>query len=225
MKKEFIDVIILLDQSISMIELTDDTIGGFNSLIETQKKENENKDVFVTTYLFNTEIKTLCDSKRISQIKPLTRQEYVASGSTALFDAIGYAIKREENKVRRLKRNHKAITSKTLYVITTDGYENSSRKYRTLDSIRDLIKKKKKEGACFVFIGADIDSDEFAEKLGIGSDYAFNVNRSSIGIRDMMDNVSCCMIDLNTPNFDEKIRNRSFLRRNMINNSHTNKRT
>ena len=119
MKKEFIDVIILLDQSGSMIKLTDDTIDGFNSLIETQKKENENKDVFVTTYLFNTEIKTLCDSKRISQIKPLTRQEYVASGSTALFDAIGYAIKREENN-----NNRHFIRAITCSGISISGIKN-----------------------------------------------------------------------------------------------------
>ena len=223
MAKEFIDVIIILDKSGSMVDLTDDTIGGFNSLIEQQKKENENKDVFVTTYLFNNEISTLFYSKRISQIRPLTRKEYVATGSTALFDAIGYAIKKEENKVMRLKQNHKAVPSKTLYVITTDGYENSSRNFRTLDSIRKLIQQKKKEGDCFVFIGADIDSDNFAEKLGIGLEYAFNVSRSSIGVKEMMQNVSCCLVDMNHFDYDERIRNRSFLRRHIPNHGRTNK--
>lgn len=194
MAKEFMDVVIILDKSGSMVDLTDDTIGGYNSLIEQQKKENKDKDIYVSTYLFNTQVDTLCFAQPISKVEPLTREKYVACGGTALFDAIGDAVNQEDARIVKLARKGMKIPQKTLIVVTTDGYENSSKKYTNIELIRKLIQQKKDEGVCFMFIGADIDSDSFAEKIGIGADYAFSVERSSNGVRDMMNTVSCCMV-------------------------------
>ncbi len=193
MAKNFIDVIIILDKSGSMEELTDDTIGGYNSLIQKQKDENKDMNVFVSTYLFNNRVSTLCDAQAITKVEPLTRKKYFASGSTALYDAIGYAITREDERVVKLARSKKPLPQKTLIVVTTDGYENASIKYR-YEEIRKLIGQKKEEGVSFLFIGANIDSDTFAEQIGIGSDYAFTVQNNSLGVRNMMDGIQASMV-------------------------------
>lgn len=193
MAKNFIDVIIILDKSGSMEELTDDTIGGYNSLIQKQKDENKDMNVFVSTYLFNDRVSTLCDAQAITKVEPLTRNNYFASGSTALYDAIGYAITREDERVVKLARSKKPLPQKTLIVVTTDGYENASTKYR-YEEIRKLIGQKKEEGVSFLFIGANIDSDTFAEQIGIGSDYAFTVQNNSLGVRNMMDGIQASMV-------------------------------
>lgn len=193
MAKNFIDVIIILDKSGSMEELTDDTIGGYNSLIQKQKDENKDMNVFVSTYLFNDRVSTLCDAQAITKVEPLTRKNYFASGSTALYDAIGYAITREDERVVKLARSQKPLPQKTLIVVTTDGYENASIKYR-YEEIRKLIGQKKEEGVSFLFIGANIDSDTFAEHIGIGSDYAFTVQNNSLGVRNMMDGIQASMV-------------------------------
>ena len=192
MAKKFTDVIIILDKSGSMHELTEDTIGGFNSLIEQQKQENSDSDVFVTTILFNEKVKLVHDFAPIGEVPKLTTKEYVANGSTALYDAVGFAIKHEDERILSLAKKKKPLPNKTLIVITTDGYENASVKYK-YEEIRELIEKRKEEGVNFLFIRANIDSDAFAEKIGVGSDYAFTVEKNSSGMKNMMSSVCDCI--------------------------------
>ena len=194
MKKNVVDLVVVLDKSGSMSKLTDDTIGGFNTLIEEQKQENEGQ-VCVTTILFNDNIKLVHNAVPIKDVEPLTTKEYVTGGFTALYDAVGFGIKIEDERVLKLVRQGKKAPQKTLIVIITDGYENASIEYDYRE-IRRLIEKRKEQGVCFMFIGADIDSDEFAENIGIGRDYAYTVEKSSKGVRDTMHDISimCCMM-------------------------------
>ncbi len=194
MKKNFIDLVVVLDKSGSMHGLTDDTIGGFNSLIEKQKEENEGQ-VYVTTVLFNENIEIVHNAVLINNVLPLTRQDYVSSGTTALFDAVGMAIKNEDERILKLSRSKRKLPKNTLIVVITDGYENASKNYN-YDSIRKLIQQRKEQGVNFMFVGANIDSDDFAEKIGIGKDYSYTIEKSKHGIYEAMEDVShisCCM--------------------------------
>ena len=160
------DLVFILDKSGSMYDLVEDTIGGYNSYIEKEKAKDEK--ILVTLVLFDTEYRMLYARKPIEEVEKLTREQYYADGCTALFDAIGRTITSLDNEV----------SNKVLFVITTDGLENSSRHFSKAD-VRELIEGHDWE---FLFIGADIDSYSEALTLGIDEHHAANYERSSRGL-------------------------------------------
>ena len=179
MKKNLTELVFILDRSGSMHHLTEDTIGGFNSLIEKQKQEEG--EAYVSTVLFNDESFVLHDRVPLSQVEPMTRRDYVASGSTALLDAIGDAVHHIGNVHKYARKED--VPERTLFVITTDGMENASRRY-SADQVRALItRQKEKYGWEFLFLGANIDAVETAARYGIAQDRAVRFHSDSIGQR------------------------------------------
>jgi len=178
MKKNLTELVFILDRSGSMCGLEDDTIGGFNGMIEKQKKEKG--EALVSTVLFNHFSKVIHDREDIRKIKPLTEEEYHVSGNTALIDALGEAIHHIGN-VHKYAREED-IPEHTIFVITTDGMENASCRY-TSDEVKAMVeKKKKKHGWEFLFLGANIDAVETAKKYGIGADRAVRFHNDRQGI-------------------------------------------
>lgn len=178
-KSQRTELVFILDRSGSMAGLEDDTIGAFNSMIIKQK--DAPGEVIVTTVLFNEEYEIIHDRINIKAIQPMTKKEYNVGGSTALLDAIGKTILKIDNAQKNSLKDYRA--EKVLFVITTDGMENSSTEFN-FGKIRELIKKKKeKDGWEFIFLGANIDSEETAEKMGIESDRSANYHADSEGTR------------------------------------------
>ena len=168
MKKGLTELVFILDKSGSMADLTDDTIGGFNSMIAKQKEEDG--ECFVTTVLFSNAAKTLHDRVPLEKIAQMTRRDYCAAGCTALFDAVGETVRHIET-IHRYAREED-IPERTLIVITTDGMENASRKFSGAD-VRKLVEKAKSEkGWEFLFLAANIDAAESAGSIGIEEDCA-----------------------------------------------------
>ena len=186
MRKELLEMVWILDRSGSMSGLEGDTIGGFNSMNKRQLQLPG--EVYVSTVLFNSYSLVLHDRVPINDIEPLTEKDYVPSGCTALLDAIGDAIHHIEN-IHKYARPED-VPEKTMFIITTDGYENASRRYGA-DEIRATIKRKQEEhGWEFLFLGANIDAIETAEQIGINQDRAANYLSDSIGIRHMTESIS-----------------------------------
>ena len=149
MKKNLTEIVFILDRSGSMSGLEQDTIGGFNSLIEKQKKESG--EAYISTVLFDHYSEVLHDRVDLKKIKPMTEDEYYVRGSTALLDAVGGAIQHIGNIHKYARKED--VPEKTIFVIMTDGYENASRRY-DYDEIRRMItRQKKKYGWEFLFIG------------------------------------------------------------------------
>ena len=179
MKKGLTELVFILDQSGSMFDLAGDTIGGFNAMIGRQKKEPG--EALVSTVLFNNASVVIHDRVSLDQIPPLTERQYRPSGCTALLDAIGGAVHHIRN-VHKYARPED-IPEHTLFVITTDGMENASRRY-TAQAVKALIQRqKKKYGWEFLFLGANIDAVETAGHLGIAPDRAVNYHCDSVGTR------------------------------------------
>lgn len=157
------EIVFILDRSGSMSGLEKDTIGGFNSMIEKQKQEDG--EALVSTVLFDTLTEVLHDRVKLTDIKPLTNEDYFVRGCTALLDAVGGAIHHISNVHRYIREEDRP--EKTIFVITTDGMENASRRY-SRDTVRKMIEEKKSEGWEFIFLGANIDAVEAAGEIGIG---------------------------------------------------------
>lgn len=170
------ELVFILDRSGSMAGLEQDTIGGFNSMLEKQKKETG--ECFVTTVLFDHEIMTLHDRLRLAEVPALTDSDYAVRGCTALIDAIGMTVKHIED-VHRYQRPED-VPAHTLFVITTDGLENASKEY-SADKVRKMIEQKKKDGWEFLFIGANIDAVGTAKGFGIDADRAVNYHADHKG--------------------------------------------
>ena len=191
-KNGITELVFILDRSGSMAGLEGDTIGGFNSMIEKQKKEEG--ECFVSTVLFDNVSEVLHDRVKLSEIKPMTDKEYTVRGSTALIDAIGGAIRHIGN-VHKYIRNED-VPEHTMFVITTDGMENSSRKYGS-EEVKKMIERQKKEhGWEFLFIGANIDAVETAAKFGIDGDRAVNYNADGEGTHILYNSVSMVVENL-----------------------------
>lgn len=168
MKKNLTELVFILDRSGSMSGLETDTIGGFNSLIEKQKKiEGE---ALVSTILFDNVSEVIHDRVNIQNINPLTDKDYTVRGCTALLDAIGGAIHHIGN-VHKYARQED-IPEHTLFVITTDGYENASHTYSSARVKKMIEHEKEKYGWEFLFLGANIDAVETASTFGIAADRA-----------------------------------------------------
>ena len=168
------DIIFLIDRSGSMYGSEKDTIGGFNSIIKEQKQDEIQAKV--TTILFDHEYEMLYKRKNLFDVDELTEKEYRVRGSTALLDAIG----------RTIITMQKEISGKVLFVITTDGYENSSVEF-TKTQIKNLIKNSNWE---YLYLGADIDSYGEAAGIGISHERVSNYRKTSDGINDMYSSVS-----------------------------------
>ena len=167
----------MLDRSGSMSGLEKDTIGGFNSMLEKQRKEPG--DAVVSTVLFDNEIEVIHDRVSIENVPPLTDKEYFVRGCTALLDAVGGAIHHIGNVHKYARKED--VPEKTLVIITTDGMENASRRY-TYNKVRSMIEREKKRfGWEFIFLGANIDAAEEARKFGIDESMAANYNCDEIG--------------------------------------------
>ena len=181
--KDLTELVIIIDKSGSMHGLEDDVVGGFNSLIEEQRKEG---DTVVTTIFFNDSIKIIHENEDIKNIKPIDRRSYQPNGCTALLDTIGDAI--SLIKARHSKLDEKDLPSHTIFSIMTDGLENASREY-SYSKIKSMIEFQKKCGWDFIFQAANIDTEYEANRLGINKDMAMTFKADSKGIQSQM---KCC---------------------------------
>ena len=164
------ELVFILDRSGSMAGLEKDTIGGFNSMLEKQRKEPG--DAVVSTVLFDNQAEVIHDRVALADVPNLTDREYYVRGCTALLDAVGGAIHHIGNVHKYARRED--VPEKTLFIITTDGMENASRRY-TYDKVRRMIEhEKEKYGWEFLFLGANIDAAVEAKRFGIDESMAAN---------------------------------------------------
>lgn len=178
------EIVFILDRSGSMSGLEKDTIGGFNSMVEKQKKQDG--DAYVTTVLFDHETVVLHDRLPLEKIKPMTNDDYTVRGCTALLDAVGSSIKHIAD-IHKYARPED-VPGHTMFIITTDGLENASRRYNSAE-VKKMIEQKKEEGWEFLFIGANIDAVETADAYGIDADRAVNYNADSTGTEILYESV------------------------------------
>lgn len=177
MKKGLTELVFILDRSGSMGGLEKDTIGGFNSLISNQKKEEG--EALVSTILFDNETEVLHDRVPIEKMEAMTDKQYYVRGCTALLDAVGGAIHHIGNVHKYAREEDRP--EKTLFVITTDGMENASREY-TYEKVKEMIERQKeKYGWEFLFLGANIDAVDVAGRMGIRPERAVNYECDSAG--------------------------------------------
>jgi uncharacterized protein YegL len=192
MKRDFTELVFILDRSGSMSGLESDTIGGYNGMLEKQK--NEPGEAIVTTVLFDDKYELLHDRINLKGVAPMTSKEYFVRGSTALLDAIGLTISKIGNAQQNTVESERA--EHVLFVITTDGMENASREYG-YDVIHKMIShQKEKCGWEFLFLGANIDAVATAGKLGIGKDHAVNYRPDSTGTEKLYNavNMAACSL-------------------------------
>lgn len=177
MKKSLTEIVFILDRSGSMYGLEADTIGGFNSMIEKQRKQEGH--ALISTVLFDDVCEVLYDRVNIRKIRPMTNRDYMVRGCTALLDAIGGAI-HHIALIHKWARKED-VPDHTLFIITTDGMENASRKY-TAEQVKRMIKTQEEEyGWEFLFLGANMDAVETARHFGIGKDHAVNYHSDRQG--------------------------------------------
>ena len=178
MKNNVTELVFILDRSGSMCGLVSDTIGGFNSLIAKQKKEEGR--ACVTTVLFDTRFQRLHDRVDLQSVEPMTEKDYVPGGCTALLDAVGDTVRHIAHIHKYARRED--VPDKTVVVITTDGLENASTRY-TAEEIRKLIShEQEKYGWEFIFLGANIDAVATASRIGIRRDRSANFMPDAKGL-------------------------------------------
>ena len=186
MNNNLTELVFILDRSGSMSGLESDTIGGFNAMIEKQKKEPG--EAFVSTVLFDDVSEVLHDRVPLGKVPKMTDNDYTVRGCTALIDAIGGAIHHIAN-IHKYARPED-VPARTLFVITTDGMENASRRYSS-DEVKRMIEKEKSEyGWEFLFIGANIDAVETGRRFGIGRDRVANYMADSQGTDILYESVA-----------------------------------
>ncbi len=179
MKNNVTELVFILDRSGSMSGFEADTVGGFNSTLEKQKKEDGK--VYVSTVLFDNESEVIHDRVDISEVKPLTREDYQVGGCTALFDAVGGAIHHVGN-IHKYARPED-VPEHTVFIITTDGMENASRSY-SRSRVREMInRQQEKYGWEFIFLAANIDAEGAADDIGIRRERAVNYTQDKEGLQ------------------------------------------
>ena len=177
MKKNLTELVFILDRSGSMAGVERDTIGGFNAMIEKQKREPG--EALVSTVLFDNETQVIHDRLPLDRVSMMTEKEYFVRGCTALLDAVGGAIHHIGNVHKYAREEDRP--EKTLFVITTDGMENASRRY-DYDKVKRMIRRQKeKYGWEFLFLGANIDAAREAARFGIDADRAANYHADPVG--------------------------------------------
>ena len=185
MKKNLTELVFILDRSGSMAGLEADTIGGFNAMIEKQR--GEPGEAVISTVLFDNETEVIHDRIPLDRVPRLTEKEYYVRGCTALLDAVGGAIHHIGNVHKYAREEDRP--EKTLFVITTDGMENASRRY-TYDKVKAMIERQReKYGWEFLFLGANIDAAREAARFGIRADFAADYHADSIGTEAVYESV------------------------------------
>jgi uncharacterized protein YegL len=194
MKQGMTELVFIIDRSGSMGGLESDTIGGFNAMLK--KQQAEEGEAVVTTVLFDDEYELLHDRLNIKAVAPLTEQDYFVRGSTALLDAVGKTLNKTHNAQKHTVEEYRA--DKVLVAIITDGLENSSR-YFSAKRIKKAIEyAKQKYGWEFIFMGANMDAVEEAERIGIAADRALGYEADGNGISDAYKTWSCAASSLRT---------------------------
>ena len=197
MKQGLTELVFILDRSGSMAGLEADTIGGFNGMIEKQRKEPG--EAVVSTVLFSDAAEVLHDRVDIGRVEPMTDAQYFVRGCTALLDAIGGAIHHIGNIHKYAREEDRP--EKTIFVITTDGMENASRRYSS-DAVKAMIERQKtKYGWEFLFLGANIDAVETAARYGIAEDRAVTYLNDADGLKvnyeavdEVVRRMRCCSV-------------------------------
>ncbi len=185
MKKNLTELVFILDRSGSMSGLESDTIGGYNSFLEKQKEEDGS--CLVSTVLFNQHSKVIHDRVDLVKIEKMDRKDYLASGTTALIDAMGDAIHHIKNVHKYIRKED--VPANTIFVIITDGLENASHKYSS-DDIKKMVEQQKEKGWEFLFLGANIDAVETARTYGIAEDRTSDYLCDEVGIEKNFDALS-----------------------------------
>ena len=218
MKNNITELVFILDRSGSMAGLESDTIGGFNAMIEKQKKQDGG--CYVLTILFDDVSDVLHDRVKLGDIPKMTENDYTVRGCTALIDAIGGAIHHIGN-IHKYARPED-VPEHTMFVITTDGQENASHRY-TSEQVKKMIERQKeKYGWEFLFIGANIDAVETAARYGISRDRSVNYNADGEGTHILYESVAkaVCNVRASAPlsaDWSEEI-NADYQRRDNKNN-------
>ena len=177
MRKNRTELIFILDKSGSMAGLEADTIGGFNAMLKKQQKAEG--AAYVTTVLFDHDYELLHDRIHVKGISPMTEKDYEVGGMTALFDAIGFTMQKIINVQKRTSESERA--DKVLFVITTDGMENTSREFTAVKIKKMIEDQKEKYGWEFIFLGANIDAVKTAAQFGIEEEFAVDYHADSMG--------------------------------------------
>ena len=186
MRKNLTELVFILDRSGSMTGLESDTIGGYNAMLEKQRKEEG--EAFVTTILFDDEYEILHNRVNIKRVNPITDREYYVRGMTALLDAVGKTINKTVKAI--IKSDEDEQPSNVLFVIITDGMENASREF-SYKKIKQMIEHEKEKYSWeFIFLGANIDAIATAAKFGIDEDKASNYHADSLGTMLNFESVS-----------------------------------
>lgn len=211
MKKGLTEIVFILDRSGSMAGLEADTIGGYNSMLAKQKKEKG--EAVISTVLFDDRTEILHDRKNIQNVERITDEEYYVRGGTALLDAVGGAI----HHISRIQKEmpEEERPEKTLFIITTDGLENSSRWY-SYEKVKRMVEKKKKRNHWeFVFLGANIDAVEVAGRFGVAANRAVRYESDSVGtalnFTIMSKMVSCARASSSAEDMEEAFDNDDML--------------
>lgn len=192
------EIIFVIDASGSMAHLVGDTIGGFNGFIESQKALDGKATL--TTVLFDSSWRILHNGIDLQEVKPMTAKDYFTGGMTAMLDAIGETINRVQDRHDELGKEK---PEEVLFVITTDGEENSSHKF-TKSQIEKMIKHQTNgHGWKFMFLGANMDAVKEANNIGITSDYATNYIYTSRGVSDVYTTLSKSVCSLRTDGLDD----------------------
>ena len=189
MKNNITELVFILDRSGSMAGMEADTIGGFNAMLDKQRKLDGR--AYVSTVIFDNEATVLHDRVSIDRVAPLTERDYSVRGCTALLDAVGGAIHHIAN-VHKYARAED-VPEHTVFVITTDGMENASSKYDS-ETVKRMIKHEQdKYGWEFLFVAANIDAVETASRMGIRQDRAANYRQTERGTRSVYEAVDCAI--------------------------------
>ena len=194
------ELVFILDRSGSMSGLESDTVGGFNSLIEKQRKTEG--QCLVSTVLFDDETEVIHDRVPLDKIEKMTEEDYYVRGCTALIDAIGKSI-RHISFVHKYAREED-VPAHTMFVITTDGMENASRVFSASEVRKMITDKKKKNGWEFIFIGANIDAVETAKHYGISERNAVNYHADKRGTQALFTSVSNAVMNVRCEIRDEE---------------------
>ena len=173
------ELVFILDRSGSMSGLESDTIGGYNSMMDKQRETSG--EVIVTTVLFDDRFELLHDRIPLTELSPMTENEYFVRGSTALIDAIGRTVKKIENAQEHMLPEHRP--GKTIFIITTDGYENASREF-SAEKVREMVEQKREKDKWeFIFLGANIDAVETGIQYGFAGSHSVNYVADCPGVQ------------------------------------------
>lgn len=195
MKSNLTEIIFVIDKSGSMAHLVDDTVGGFNGFIKEQREVDGT--AYLTTVLFSNNHEKLHNNIDIREVEELTKAQYKVGGGTAMLDAIGFTIEEVQNRIDNTPAENRP--DNTLFVIITDGHENSSCRY-TKAQIQKMIEHQTKgHGWQFIFLGANMDAVTEASSLGVANSATWDTN--SLSTKAVYDSVTCAATSVRATGF------------------------